>query len=55
MKMGSGKRKYNHRVKYIPKEKKLTIPKSEEKKVSKEDKERLLELWNNLKENENNT
>ena len=53
--MGSGKRKYNHRVKYVPKEKKLTIPKSDKKEVSKEDKENLIKLWQNLKKDENNT
>ena len=54
--MGSGKRKYNHRVKYIPKEKKLTMPKNEEKEVSKEDKERFLQMVQDLKrKNDNRT
>jgi len=52
--MGSGKRKYNHRVKYIPKEKKLTIPKKDKKEFTKEDKERFLQMVEDLKgKNEN--
>ncbi len=44
--MGSGKRKYNHRVKYIPKEKKLTMPKKENKDPpNKEDVEKLIALF----------
>ena len=52
--MGSGKRKYNHRVKYIPKEKKLIIPKSEEKKVGEEDKKRFLQMVEELKRKDGN-
>ncbi len=52
--MGSGKRKYNHRVKYIPKEKKLTIPKSEKKDVSKEDHEQFLKMIEELKKKDGN-
>ena len=44
--MGSGKRKYNHRVKYVPKEKKLGKFVEEEKKEhKKEDVNELLNLW----------
>ncbi len=52
--MGSGKRKYNHRGKYVPKEKKLG--KYEEEKIKHDPKkvQELLDLWNERREEKKN-
>jgi len=48
--MGSGKRKYNHRGKYIPKEKKLGKYEEEKAEHDPEKVKELLALWNERKE-----
>ena len=48
--MGSGKRRYRRRQKYVPKEKKLTMPKFEKKEVSEEDKKNFFKMIKELKD-----